>query len=256
MKGQIKSQKEIQIMRKAAKILSQALSYGQSIAKAGMTTRELDQEIEKFIRSKGATPGFKGYMGFPGTICKAVNDEIVHGIPDDTPLQEGDILTIDCGAKLEGYNSDSAVTFAIGQIPEETQNFMDVCQQALYQAIKVIKPGATTGDIGHTIQTYVESCGYHIFKNLIGHGIGKKLWEDPQVPNFGSPGKGAKLKPGMIICVEPIIGQTTNQMITLEDDWTIVTQDMSLGCQFEHMILVTENGCEVLTQREGEVIPK
>jgi len=252
----IKTKKEIDIMRKAAGILSQALSFAQSIAKEGMTTRELDLEIEKFIISKGGTPAFKGYLGFPATLCKAVNDEIVHGIPDDTPLQQGDILTVDCGVKLQNYNSDSAVTFAIGEISEETQDFMDTCQQALYEAIKIIKPGTTTGDIGSTIQQYVEQRGYHIFKNLIGHGIGKKLWEDPQVPNFGTAGKGTKLKPGMIICVEPIIGQTTNKMVTLEDDWTIVTQDMSLGCQFEHMILITETGHEVLTQRKDEIIPE
>ena len=255
MSKAIKSASEIATMRKAAKILSQALNFAQTIAKAGMTTKELDLAIEKFILERGGKPGFKGYLGFPATICKAVNDEIVHGIPDDTPLQDGDIITVDCGVKLDGYNSDSAVSFAIGQIPKETQEFMDVCQQALYEAIKIIKPGIKTGDIGHTIQSYVESKGYYIFKDLIGHGIGKKLWEEPQVPNFGRPDSGVELKPGMIICVEPIIGQGTNKMITLEDDWTIVTQDMSLGCQFEHMILITKNGCEVLTKRENETIP-
>jgi len=251
----IKSASEIATMRKAAKILSAALTFAQTIAKPGMTTKELDLAIEQFILDRGGKPGFKGYLGFPATICKAVNDEIVHGIPDDTPLQDGDILTVDCGVIIDGYNSDSAVTFAIGEIPQETQEFMDVCQQALYKAIKIIKPGIKTGDIGHTIQTYVESKGYHIFKDLNGHGIGKKLWEEPQVPNFGTAGKGTELKPGMIICVEPIIGQGTNKMITLDDDWTIVTQDMSLGCQFEHMILITKNGCEVLTKRENETIP-
>lgn len=254
MSKNIKTKKEIEVMRKAAKILSSALSFAQTIARPGMTTRELDLEIEKFIISKGGKPGFKGYLGFPATICKAVNDEIVHGIPDDTPLAEGDIITVDCGVIIDGYNSDSAITFAIGEISTEAKQFMDTCQQALYQAIKMIKPGVKTGDIGHTIQTFVEDKGYHIFKDLIGHGIGKKLWEEPQVPNFGTPNTGATLKPGMIICVEPIIGQSTNKMVTLDDDWTIVTKDMSLGCQFEHMILITENGCEVLTQRADEQI--
>jgi methionyl aminopeptidase len=255
MSKNIKTKSEITTMKKAAKILSAALSFAQTIAKPGMTTKELDLAVEKFILDRGGKPGFKGYLGFPATICKAVNDEIVHGIPDDTPLQEGDIITVDCGVLLDGYNSDSAVSFAIGEIPKETQHFMDVCQQALYEGIKMIKPGVKTGDLGHKIQTFIESNGYYVFKDLIGHGIGKKLWEEPQVPNFGTPNTGVELKPGMVICVEPIIGQSTNKMITLEDNWTIVTQDMSLGCQFEHMILITKTGCEVLTKRADESIP-
>ncbi len=250
----IKNKQEIVIMKQAAQILVQALLLAESLAKPGVSTKEIDLAVEQFILSKGGTPGFKGHMGYPATICKAVNDEIVHGIPDDTLLQDGDILTIDCGVKLKGYNSDSALTVMIGSVEQSTIDFVNTTQQALYEAIKILKPGVTTGDIGACVQKYIESKGYKIFKDLIGHGIGKSLWEQPQIPNYGKAGKGMALKAGMIICIEPIVGISTSKMFTLDDNWTIVTPDQSLACQWEHMILITDNGHEVLTLRPGEKI--
>ncbi len=250
----IKNKQEIVIMKQAAQILVQALLLGESLAKPGVSTKDIDLAVEQFILSKGGTPGFKGHMGYPATICKAVNDEIVHGIPDDTPLQDGDILTIDCGVRIKGYNSDSALTVLVGNVEQSTIDFVNTTQQALYEAIKILKPGVKTGDIGSCVQKHIESKGYKIFKDLIGHGIGKGLWEQPQIPNYGKAGKGMALKAGMIICIEPIVGISTSQMLTLDDNWTIVTPDQSLACQWEHMILITEKGCEVLTLRPGEKI--
>ena len=250
----IKSEKEINKLRKSAKILADVLFKLEQNAKPGVSLKELDQMAEQMIRSVGCKPAFKGHQDFPATICVAIDDEIVHGIPSERKLEEGQILTIDCGVNYEGYLSDSAITFGIGEISLEKMNFIETTRQTLYKAIKFIKPGIKTGDLGNFIQTEIENAGYYVFKELIGHGIGTSLWEPPHVPNFGKPNTGTTLKPGMVICVEPITGNKTDQLYTEDDNWTIKTVDGSLGCQQEHMLLITESGCDVLTQRTNEKI--
>lgn len=250
----IKTPQQIQAIKASAKILSQTLEYLESLVKPGITPLQLDQTAEQKIRSLGAEPAFKGFHGFPSTLCTSVNDTVVHGIPNKKPLKEGDIITIDCGVLYKGMYSDSAITVAVGQLTPEAQEFIDYNKQTLYQAIQMIKPGLLTGDLGQFIQERTESKGYHIFHDLIGHGIGKTLHEKPEVPNFGNPGKGAKLKAGMTICVEPIIGISTGEFVELSDGWTLKAKDHGLTCQHEHTILITETGCEVLTQRSNEKI--
>ena len=250
----IKSPQEISKLKKSAKILADVLYKVQKFAKPGMTLKELDQFTEELILSHNCKPAFKGHEGFPATICTAIDDEVVHGIPKNQKLEEGQILTVDCGVNYQGYLSDSAVTFGIGKISTEKKHFIDTVQQILYKAIEFIKPGVKTGDLGHYIQSLVEKEGFHVFKELIGHGIGTSLWEPPHIPNFGRPNTGTMLKAGMVICVEPIVGQHTDQFFTESDGWTIKSVDGSLGCQQEHMLLITDHGCEVLTQRSDEKI--
>lgn len=251
----IKNDKEIGIMRRSGKILSETLTFVQSKAKAGVTTAYLDKLAEEFILDAGAIPSFKGYQGFPGTLCIAVNDEVVHTIPSsEKVLQNGDILTIDGGVYLDGYHTDSATTFGIGEIDPDTESFIETVREILYGAIRLVKPGVKTGDIGYFIEKETKKAGFHVIKELIGHGIGQSIHEDPQVPNFGKPGKGVALKPGMTFCIEPIIGYSTRLIDTLDDDWCIVTRDGGLSCQQEHTVLVTQNGFEVITLRSGENI--
>lgn len=253
MSATIKNDQEIQIMRKAGKILADVLSYVQSIAKPGVSTAFLDKKAEEFILDHNAEPGFKGFHGFPGTLCTSINDEVVHTIPSpEKILKDGDILTVDAGVRLNGYNTDSATTFGIGKIDQDTEDFIEKVREVLYGAIKLIKPGVKTGDIGSYIYKEINNAGFYIFKELIGHGIGQTLHEDPEVPNFGKPGKGISLIPGMTICIEPIVGYSTKQIDTLDDQWCIVTRDGGLSCQQEHTILVTQTGFEVLTLREEE----
>ena len=251
----IKTEKEIKAIKASAKILVKTLELVQSKIEPGVTTLELDKIAYDYITSQGAKPAFKGHQGFPNTICKAVNDELVHGIPDDTPLQHGDIITVDCGVILNGYFSDSAFSKVVGENPK-AQKFLDECQQVLYKALKFIKPGIKVGDLGHLIEKTTKEYGYKIVKDLTGHGIGKSLWEPPQMLNFGKPNTGVTLQENMVLCIEPIISEKSGQMVTLEDDWTIVTVDGSIGCQWEHMIRITKDGCEVLTLRSEEKLDK
>ncbi|MBT5346923.1 type I methionyl aminopeptidase [bacterium] len=249
----IKTQKEINGIKASARVLVETLELVEKNIKVGVTTNQLDKIAYDYIISKGGKPAFKGHHGFPNTICKAVNDEIVHGIPDDTPLQDGDKITVDCGVILNGYFSDSAFSKIVGGNPE-AQEFIDNCQQILYKALNFIKDGVKVGDLGHYIEKITREKGYKIFKDLTGHGVGNALWEPPQILNFGKPNTGPTLKEGMIICVEPIIGINTGQMVTLDDDWTIVSIDGTIGCQWEHMILIKKDGCEILTKRSDEDI--
>ncbi len=243
----IKSEAEIEKMRKAGKVLAKTLSFVKSIAKEGLTTKYLDLEAEKFILSHNMIPGFKGYKGFPATMCSAVNNEVVHTIPNDKKLENGDILTVDCGVILGGFNTDAAITFAIGNITEETEKLLKVTEEALMLGIKQVKPGNKVGDIGSAIQKHVEKNGFSIVRDLTGHGIGKHLHEDPAIPNHGKAHSGIALKPGMTIAIEPIVSMGKPYIETLKDGWNIVTKDGSLACQFEHTILITNNGYEILT---------
>lgn len=250
----IKSSQEIEAIKASAKILSQTLELLETKVSPGITPLELDTIAETTIRSLGGEPAFKGFHGFPNTLCTSVNDTVVHGIPNNKPLKEGDIITLDCGVLYNGMYSDSAITVPVGTISKETKDFIDYNKETLYQAIQMIQPGMFTGDLGHFIEERTNEAGYHIYHDLIGHGIGKTLHEKPEVPNFGKPGKGSKLKPGMTICVEPIIGMSTGEYIEMSDGWTLKSQNHCMTCQHEHTILITENGTEVLTKRSNEHI--
>ncbi len=257
MATNIKTAAEIEIMRKSGSILAKVLTELEKVIRAGMSSLELDQIAEKIIRDHKAIPSFKGYNGFTGSICVSINDEAVHGIPDqDIIFEEGQIVTIDCGVLYEGLHTDSATTFGIGNISKDTEKFIESVRDTLYQAIQMVKPGIRIGEISNFIETKTTKDGYHVLRELIGHGIGRKLHEPPQVPNYGKPSQGAVLVPGMTICIEPIIGYGTRFIETLEDKWTVVTRDGSLACQQEHTILVTQTGFEILTLRENEKIAK
>lgn len=250
----IKSPQEIESIKASAKILSQTLELLETKVKPGITPLELDTIAETTIRSLGGEPAFKGFHGFPNTVCASVNETVVHGIPNNKPLKDGDIITLDCGVLYQGMYSDSAITVPVGSIAQEVKEFINFNKETLYQAIKMIKPGIYTGDLGHFIEERTQNAGYHIFHDLIGHGIGKTLHEKPEVPNFGKPGKGSKLKSGMTICVEPIVGMTTGEYMEMPDGWTLKSQDKCMTCQHEHTILITEDGFEVLTKRSNETI--
>ena len=215
--------------------------------KPGITLMELDTLAEKFIRSQDAVPAFKGYMGFPATLCISVDDEVVHGIPSDKVLNDGQIVGIDCGAVKNGYYGDSARTFAVGNISDEDKNLIDTTQKALYHGIEKAVPGNYVSDIGHAIQAYVEPKGYSIVRELVGHGIGTNLHEDPQVPNYGDPGMGVELKEGMCLAIEPMINIGDKEVYTLDDGWTVKTKDGYNSAHFEHTIAILKNGPKVLS---------
>jgi methionyl aminopeptidase len=219
-------------------------------AKAGMTTRDLDRIADESIRSMGGVPTFIGYNGYPSAICASVNDEVVHGMPGDRVLEEGDLLSLDIGTTLEGYVSDSAVTIAIGAPSPQAERLMRVTQECLMLGIAQMQVGNNLGDIGHAVQQHAEANGYGVVRALVGHGIGRKMHEDPQVPNYGSPGTGPKLRAGLVLAVEPMITEGTWQVETLEDGWTVVTQDGKLAAHFEHTIAITDDGPKILTLRE------
>ncbi len=250
----IKTPDQIQAITESSKILSQTHELLETLVKPGITPLELDKTAEEKIRSLGGKPAFKGFHGFPNSICSSVNDTVVHGIPNNKPLKEGDVITIDCGVYYKDMYSDSAITLPVGKIDKESQDFINYNQETLYQAIKMIEPGTYTGDIGHFIEQRTKDAGYHIFHDLIGHGIGLTLHEKPEVPNFGKPRKGTKLKPGMTICIEPIVGMTTGEYIEFPDGWTLKSKDGCLTCQHEHTVLITEKGAKALTQRSNETI--
>lgn len=246
----IKSPREIEIMRRSGKITAKTLTTLMASAKAGMTTRDLDRIADESIRSMGGVPTFIGYNGYPSAICASVNDEVVHGMPGDRVLEEGDLLSLDIGTTLEGYVSDSAVTIAIGAPSPQAERLMRVTQECLMLGIAQMQVGNNLGDIGHAVQQHAEANGYGVVRALVGHGIGRKMHEDPQVPNYGSPGTGPKLRAGLVLAVEPMITEGTWQVETLEDGWTVVTQDGKLAAHFEHTIAVTDDGPKILTLRE------
>ena len=217
---------------------------------SGVSLLELDALAEEFIRSRGARPAFKGYMGFPATLCISVNDEVVHGIPSNSKLLEGQIVGIDCGAEKNGYYGDSARTFAIGNISDENSDLMLTTEKALTLGIEQAKPGNYVSDIGHAIQSFVEPKGFSIVRELVGHGIGTQLHEEPQVPNYGVPGMGDELKEGMCLAIEPMINCGRKEVYTAEDGWTIKTKDGYNSAHFEHTITIRENGAEILSRSQ------
>ena len=243
----IKSQKEIDIMRRAGEV---AIGTKETIKKEiriGMTTKELDLIAENQIRSMGAIPAFKGYRGFPGTLCISINDEIVHGIPGDRVFQEGDVVSIDQGAIVEGFYSDTAITLIMGESDNKTKNLVLDTKAAMEAGIAQAIPGNRIGDIAAAVQNIGDSKGYGVIKDFVGHGIGRSLHEEPSVPNVGVAGRGPKLVPGMVLAIEPMFTLGTWKTRTLDDEWTIVTADNSLAAHWEHTVAITENGPEVLT---------
>ena len=242
-----KTPREIEIMREAGRIVALTHQELKKHITPGITTKELDQIAEKTIQKYGATPSFKGYNGFPGSICASVNEELVHGIPGKRKLKEGDIISIDIGAKYNGYHGDSAWTYPVGNISESVQKLLDVTEKSLYLGLEQVKPGERLSNISHAVQTHAEENGFSIVREYVGHGIGQDLHEDPQIPHYGPPNRGPRLKPGMVICVEPMVNQGRRYVKTLSDDWTVVTVDGKWCAHFEHTIALTEAGYEILT---------
>ncbi|UIJ66241.1 type I methionyl aminopeptidase [Bacillus cereus] len=242
-----KTPREIEIMREAGRIVALTHQELKQHITPGITTKELDQIAEKTIQKYGATPSFKGYNGFPGSICASVNEELVHGIPGKRKLKEGDIISIDISAKYNGYHGDSAWTYPVGNISESVQKLLDVTEKSLYLGLEQVKPGERLSNISHAVQTHAEENGFSIVREYVGHGIGQDLHEDPQIPHYGPPNRGPRLKPGMVICVEPMVNQGRRYVKTLSDDWTVVTVDGKWCAHFEHTIALTEAGYEILT---------
>ncbi|MFD1395769.1 type I methionyl aminopeptidase [Kroppenstedtia eburnea] len=243
----LKSAKELERMREAGRIVHETHQMLKEAIRPGVTTRELDRLAEQFIRKHGATPSFKGYNGFKGSICTSVNEELVHGIPGDRVLKDGDLISLDIGACLDGYHGDSAWTYPVGNISEEAARLLKVTEESLFAGLDQAKPGNRIGDIAHAVQTVAEGAGFSIVREYVGHGVGQELHEEPSVPNFGPPGKGPRLKPGMTLAVEPMVNAGKRYVRTLADNWTVVTQDGSLCAHFEHTIAITDQGHEILT---------
>lgn len=244
----LKSAREIELMKEAGLIVYEV---HQELARAvapGVTTGELDALAESMIRKAGGIPTFKGYHGFPASICASVNEEVVHGIPGKRRLQEGDILAIDLGVTYKGYVGDSAYTHPVGKVDPEAARLLDVTRTSLEKAIEQCYPGKRLGDIGHAVQSYVEAHGFGVVRDFVGHGVGASMHEDPQVPNFGTPGTGKELRPGMVIAIEPMVNAGTWEVKVLADKWTVVTTDRRYSAHFEHTIAITENGPMVLTR--------
>ncbi len=245
----LKSPKEIALMRESGRIVADTLALLAEHAKPGVTTGELDRLAYEYITGRGAVPSFKGYQGYPASICASVNEEIVHGIPGSRVLKDGDLLSIDCGAFYRGYHGDSATTISIGPIRPDAERLLHTAWEALDVGIAMARPGVRLGDMGAAIQDVIERDGYGVVRDLCGHGIGRHMHEAPQVMNFGERGRGLKLTAGMVIAIEPMLTAGTYKTDTLADDWTIVTQDHSLAAHVEHTVAVTEHGPEILTLR-------
>lgn len=248
----LKSPEEIARMEVAGRVVAETLAAIREFVRPGMTTLELDRFAEECIRKAGAKPAFKGYRGYPYTICASVNSEVVHGLPSaDRRLKEGDIIGIDLGVVVDGYYGDAAVTLPLGKVGGEALRLLRVTEESLERAIAKARAGNHLSDISHAVQSYVEAQGYSVVVDFVGHGIGRNLHEDPQVPNFGEEGKGPKLRPGMVLAIEPMVNAGGSEVEILEDQWTVVTRDGSLSAHFEHTVAITGNGPRVLTLLVG-----
>ncbi|MBV8151724.1 MAG: type I methionyl aminopeptidase [Candidatus Eremiobacteraeota bacterium] len=247
----IRSPREIETMRKSGKITARTLSRLIEAAKPGVTTGELDRLAEDSIRAMGGVPTFKGYNGYPASICTSVNDQVVHGIPGEYVLREGDVLSIDIGTTFEGYVSDSAATLGIGSISAAAQRLIRVTQECLMLAVAQMRSGNHLGDIGAAVQAHAEHHGYGVVRDLVGHGVGTKMHEEPQVPNYGKVGSGVLLRSGLVLAIEPMITEGTWRVHTLDDGWTVVTEDGKLAAHWEHTVAVTDQGPRILTLRDA-----
>jgi methionyl aminopeptidase len=234
-------------MRKAGRLVAQSHELVRKYIKPGVTTKELDQLVEEFLRSQNAIPTFKGYNGFPFSICASVNEEVVHGFPNNRKLVEGDIVSIDIGATFEGYVGDSAKTFYVGEVNDEKRRLVEATRQSFYEGIKFAKTSYRLSDISHAIQEYAESQGFSVVRDFVGHGVGRNMHESPQIPNFGKPGKGPRLQEGMVLAIEPMINAGTYHVKILDNDWTVVTVDGRPSAHYEHTVAITDGEPELLT---------
>jgi len=246
-----KSPAEIERMAAPNALVSRILAELAVLAAPGATTRDLDALAERRIREAGAVPAFKGYRGYPATLCASVNDQVVHGIPSDLELVEGDVLSLDLGAQMDGFFGDSAVTVAIGRVSEEAARLLRVTEEALRHAVAQVRVGGRVSDIGHAVQVLVEEHGFSVVREFVGHGIGAQMHEEPQIPNYGEPGRGPRLAEGMVLAIEPMVNAGKAGVKILADGWTAVTRDGSLSAHFEHTVAVTAQGPRVLTARNG-----
>lgn len=242
----LKTRGEIELMEEANRIVHQVLAGLAERIRPGVTTRELDRFAERLIRDSGAVPAFLHYKGYPATLCTSVNDVVVHGIPNDRELEDGDIVGVDCGVVYKGYYGDAARTFAVGKVSEQADRLLSVTRRALEIAVDQVRPGGRLSDIGHAVQAYVEEHGFSVVRDFVGHGVGTSLHEEPQVPNYGDPGKGPRLKPGMVLAIEPMVNAGSSQVRFDEDGWTARTGDGSLSAHFEFSVAVTETGRRIL----------
>ncbi len=252
MELELKSREDLERMRRAGQIVAEVLERLQAEVRPGVTTLELDRIAEEITRKRGAVPAFKGYrVGtrvFPASLCVSINEEVVHGIPSGRTLEEGDIVGLDFGVVVDGYYGDAAVTVAIGKISAEAQHLLDATRESLWQGIRTIKVGSRLGDLSHAIQSYAEGAGLSVVREFVGHGIGRRLHEEPQVPNFGEPGRGRLLREGMVLAIEPMLNLGEPGVLVKDDGWTAVTRDGSLSAHFEHSVAITADGPVVLTQ--------
>ena len=245
----IKTPREIELLKVAGEITGSTHNYLKQFIKPGITTKELDKLAEEYIVKRGATPSFKNYNGFPGSICTSINNEVVHGIPSNRKLKNGDIISIDIGACYHGYHGDSAWTYPVGSISKEKEYLLYHTEKALFEGLSAVKAGIRVGDIGYAISKYAGKYKLGVVKELVGHGVGNHLHEEPDVPNYGKKGTGPVLKSGMVIAVEPMLNLGTAEVFMLDDDWTIITGDDKPSAHFEHTILITDDGYEILTRR-------
>ncbi len=248
---------ELERMREAGRLVGEVLTELMAHVAPGVTTADLDALAEKRIMRAGAVPAFKGYHGYPATICASINEEVIHGIPSGRRvLNEGDVISIDVGASLNGYYGDSAITLPVGQVSEEAATLLRVTEESLYKAIGCVRPGGRISDIGHAVQHHVEAYGFSVVREFVGHGIGQRMHEEPQVPNYGEPGRGPRLAEGMVLAIEPMVNAGKPAVKVLADGWTAVTRDGGLSAHFEHTVAVTADGPWILTAREVPVVPR
>jgi methionyl aminopeptidase len=247
----LKSSWEIDLIRKSGRIVAEALARLTKLVEPGITTLDLDRLAEEYILKRGAKPAFKGYRGYPYSLCASVNEQVVHALPSERKLKEGDIISLDLGSIVDGYYGDAAVTVPVGQVSDEAKRLIDVTQESLRRAIDAVHPGGRLSDISHAVQAAVEAEGFSVVRLFVGHGIGRSLHEEPQIPNFGPPGHGPVLKTGMVLAIEPMVNAGSPDVMILEDRWTAVTCDGFLSAHFEHTVALTENGTEVLTSLDG-----
>lgn len=250
----LKSNREIELMRRAGKITAAARAVAREMVKPGVTTHQIDKAVFEFIKSQGAVPSFLNYNGYPASVCVSVNDEIIHGIPGKRVLQEGDIVSVDVGAYIGGFHGDCAGTYPCGQVSEEAMRLIRVTQQSFFEGIKYAREGYHIKDISHAVQTYVEAQGFSIVREYVGHGIGRKMHEAPEVPNYGEPGHGPRLLRGMTIAVEPMVNAGTASIIQMSDGWTVKTADGKNAAHYENTILITDGEPEILTDPEKSLV--
>ena len=244
----IKNDEQIALMKVAGRITAEALEVARELVRPGISTKEIDTKIRRHIEKSGATPSFLGYGGFPGSACISINEQVIHGIPSERViLNEGDIVKIDVGARYRGYNGDSARTFPVGKVSDEALRLISVTEKSFYEAMKVARPGNRVGDLGFAVENFVISNGFSVVRDYVGHGVGKDLHEEPEIPNFGRAGRGVRLYPGMTLAIEPMVNYGSHGVRVLKDGWTVVTEDGKLSAHYENSILITENDPIVLT---------